>query len=240
MADATLFQSLMLATLAGISIPIGGLLGLIQPFHETWVGNEFRHTVIAFGAGILLAAIALVLVPMGMEGLSIPWVILTFVGGGVFFLGVDRWLAQKAGSTAQLLALLLDFIPEAMALGALITNESDTAFLLALLIAFQNLPEAFNAFCEISNNTSTRAWQLIGIFCLIVFVGPLSAFLGTQFLSEAKAWLSGIMLLASGGILYLIFQDISPQVPLQRHWLPPLGAVGGFLVGIIGHMLVHS
>ena len=45
------------------------------------------------------------------------------------------------------------------------------------------------------------------------------------------------MLFASGGILYSVFQDIAPQVPLQRHWAPPLGAVAGFLLGMIGQLL---
>ncbi len=45
------------------------------------------------------------------------------------------------------------------------------------------------------------------------------------------------MLFASGGILYLIFQDIAPQVRVEKHWLPPLGAIAGFLLGLIGHLL---
>lgn len=240
MEGSTLFQSLLLATLAGVSIPIGGLLALIQPFHNSWIASEFRHTVIAFGAGILMAAIALVLVPHGMEALPMILVISTFLAGGVIFLLIDRWLAQKGGSTAQLMALLLDFIPEVMALGALITDKQQTAVLLAILIAFQNLPEAFNAYCEIKAGSKIRPLKLISIFSLMVLLGPLSALLGTQFLAEAEGWLGGVMLMASGGILYLIFQDISPQVPLKQHWAPPLGAVSGFLVGIIGHTLVQG
>lgn len=46
------------------------------------------------------------------------------------------------------------------------------------------------------------------------------------------------MLFAAGGILYLTFQDIAPQVRLDRHWAPPLGAVGGFLLGLAGSFIV--
>ena len=42
------------------------------------------------------------------------------------------------------------------------------------------------------------------------------------------------MLFASGGILYLIFQDIAPQSHMRRHWAPPLSAVFGFSVGMLG------
>ena len=46
------------------------------------------------------------------------------------------------------------------------------------------------------------------------------------------------MLFAAGGILYLTFEDIAPEARLDRHWAPPLGAVGGFLLGMAGHGLV--
>ena len=50
--------------------------------------------------------------------------------------------------------------------------------------------------------------------------------------------IGGIMLFASGGILYLIFQDIAPQSRLDRHWGPPLGAVLGFCITLFSHYLV--
>lgn len=40
----------------------------------------------------------------------------------------------------------------------------------------------------------------------------------------------------AGGILYLVFQDIAPQARLEKHWAPSLGAVAGFLLGVLGHM----
>ena len=48
------------------------------------------------------------------------------------------------------------------------------------------------------------------------------------------------MLFASGGILYLIFQDIAPQARLERHWAPTLGAVLGFCFAMLAEMFVGS
>jgi ZIP family zinc transporter len=42
------------------------------------------------------------------------------------------------------------------------------------------------------------------------------------------------MLLASGGILYLIFQDIAPQVILRKHRGPPLAAILSFALVMLG------
>ena len=47
------------------------------------------------------------------------------------------------------------------------------------------------------------------------------------------------MVFASGGILYLIFQDIAPNVKLKRAWIPALVANLGFLIGIIGEKLIQ-
>jgi ZIP family zinc transporter len=48
------------------------------------------------------------------------------------------------------------------------------------------------------------------------------------------------MLFAAGGILYVIFQDIAPQSKLKKHWAPPLGAVAGFLLGVLGKVEVGA
>ncbi len=235
-----LLQAVLLAFMAGITIPMGAMLASVERFHDQWVENEFRHAVVAFGGGVLLAAIALVLVPKGMESLTLFQVTFAFAAGGLVFFVVDRFLEQRGGSLSQLMALLLDFIPEAMALGALITHDYATALLLAIIIAVQNLPEGFNAYCELKASGSLKGKKIIAGFFGLVLVGPLSAILGTQFLAGADIGLALIMVFSSGGILYLIFQDIAPQVPLEKSWAPPLGAVGGFLVGIMGHMVLHG
>jgi ZIP family zinc transporter len=52
--------------------------------------------------------------------------------------------------------------------------------------------------------------------------------------------LNKIMVFCAGGILYLIFQDIAPQAKLKKRWAPALGAIAGFLLGVIGHMIANS
>lgn len=46
------------------------------------------------------------------------------------------------------------------------------------------------------------------------------------------------MTAASGGILYLVFQDIAPQARMRKHWLPALGAILGFAIGMLGKKLI--
>ncbi|EPR69643.1 putative divalent heavy-metal cations transporter [Cyclobacterium qasimii M12-11B] len=46
------------------------------------------------------------------------------------------------------------------------------------------------------------------------------------------------MVFASGGILYLLIQDIIPKSKLKNNYLSSLGAILGFLVGIIGEKII--
>ncbi len=229
-----------LTLLAGIAMPIGAAIAAVEHIHPRWLETEFRHTVIAFGGGALLAAVSLVLVPEGMQGLS-PWlVIFCFAGGGIVFMYLDKQLAKNATPASQLVAMLSDFVPEALALGATFTVSRKAGFLLAGIITLQNLPEGFNAYRELKASTHFRAAKIVGAFACMALLGPIAGTLGYFALSGYSGIVSGIMLFAAGGILYLIFQDIAPQAKLKNHRAPPLGAVAGFLLGVMGKVVVGA
>lgn len=232
-------QILVLTLLAGMTMPLGALLACRERLRPRWLETELRHSILAFGAGALLAAVALVLVPEGMRGLSSGPIALCFAGGGLAFMLVDRVLAAHRTAASQLIDMLLDFIPEAIALGAAMAVGSPSALLLALLMALQNLPEGFNAYRELRRASRLSNRQILLLFCLVALLGPLAGFSGYLWLAPHPEVLGAIMLFASGGILYSVFQDIAPQVRLERHWSPPLGAVAGFLLGMLGQQLLH-
>ncbi|UXX84635.1 ZIP family metal transporter [Roseovarius pelagicus] len=233
----TLTQALLLAGMAGATIPVGALLATQEKCLPGWLEDEFRHSVIAFGGGALFSAIALVLVPEGADRLAPLAVLFWFVAGGAFFCCVDRAIQNRGGTGAQLMAMLLDFVPEAMALGALIAGDPGVAVLMAGLIALQNLPEGFNAFREMQD-AGRRTARILILFVMIVALGPISAWFGLTVLGDQPEVLGAIMLFAAGGILYLLFEDIAPGVRLERAWAPPLGAVAGFALGLAGHLMV--
>lgn len=234
----SLFLSLLLATLAGITIPLGAIIASIESIRPRWLENELRHAIIAFGGGVMLSAVSLVLVPEGIKALSLFWVIFNFSLGGITFFLVDRFIASRGSSAAQFMAMLLDFIPEAIALGAALATGSSIGLLLALLIALQNFPEGFNAYREFKAHGHHASKHVLTVFFLLTLIGPLSAYLGHEFLAGSPSLVGGVMLFSASGIIYLTFEDIAPQAVLKRHWAPPLGAVAGFLLGLIGHILI--
>jgi len=231
-------EIIFLTAAAGSCIPLGGAIASFERFRPRWLERELRHFLIAFGGGILLGAASFVLIPEGIEGmnesmLAIPVVL---AGGFAFFL-VERALGLRRRESPQLMGMVLDYVPEAIALGGLVALEPNIAALLALLIGLQNLPEGFNAFRELEAlNRDSRKTMLV--MCSLVILGPIAGLGGYYVLAEHPVILSAIMLFASGGILYLIFQDIAPQARMRRHWGPPLGAVFGICLVMFSAMLV--
>ncbi|QDV17627.1 zinc transporter ZupT [Gimesia panareensis] len=232
-------EVIVLTILAGITIPFGGFLAQIERIHPRWLEQEFRHSIIAFGGGVLLAAVALVLVPEGISDQPPLIASTAILCGGVCFMIIDRILATHKNSASQLIAMLLDFVPESMALGASFAmNGESVGLLLAILIGLQNLPEGFNAYRELKTSTTMNQKLILPGFCLLVLLGPLSGLTGYYLLALIPRMVGMIMLFAAGGILYLTFQDIAPQAKLERRWAPSLGAVLGFVFGLIAQMVI--
>lgn len=82
--------------------------------------------------------------------------------------------------------------------------------------------------------------KTLSVMAALVPLGPAAGLAG-YFLLGSQPWALGmIMVVAAGGILYLLFQDIAPQATLERHWAPPLGAVIGFCFALFSEMLVSG
>lgn len=134
------------------------------------------------------------------------------------------------------MALLLDYLPEALALGAVLVIDPAAALLTAALIFLQNVPEGFSAWREMSADGSIPKRRLWLLFALAVPLGPLCAWIGRDVLADTPLLLGAILATAAGGILYLLFEDIAPQTRLETSTRPALGAVMGFALGLAGHL----
>lgn len=234
-----LTQLILFSSFAGFTVFIGGILANYFNHHikESPLKYEITHTIMTFGAGVILSALSLVLVPKGLEELELFPMIFSFLFGALLFMFIDYYLAKKGGQTATLLAMMMDFIPESIALGAVYAIEPNKAALLAIFIGLQNLPEAFNSFRDLVQTGFTTKKTLI-IFFFLSFFGIIGALIGHFLLSKYPALTAHLMTFASGGILYLLIQDIIPESKLEKSYLTSLGAIIGFLVGIIGEKML--
>jgi ZIP family zinc transporter len=232
---------LLLTTASGSCILIGGLIAKVERIRPLWLEQEFRHTIIAFGGGVMMAAIAFVLVPEGQEYFRSPILgVMLFLLGGLVFMLLERYLSARKRELPQTIAMLLDFIPESLAMGGMFALGSASAPLLAIFIGLQNVPEGFNAYREIVAVVGDRKHRTASIMFFMILPGPIAGTLGWYIAPSFPEIIGATMLFASGGILYLLFQDIAPQSRLDRHWAPTLGAVVGFCLAWIASLLVIS
>jgi len=238
MNQTSLITVITLTLIAGLAMPLGAFIAHFSGGKSWWVNNELKHAIIAFGGGALMAAVALILIPQGIKDQSILMTSVYFCGGGLFFMLIDIFLYRIDTAGSQMVAMLSDFVPEALALGAAIALDSNGALLLTFLMVLQNLPEGFNAFLELRHNEISNERRLLVTFTALSLIGPVAGVAGYLWLAEQPIAISAIMLFAAGGILYSVFQDIAPQAKLDRHWLPALGAIAGFMLGLAGHMII--
>jgi ZIP family zinc transporter len=223
--------------LAGLAAFGGGVIAWATDGANTDEKRELTHGVIAFGGGILIAAVAFALLPKAMVALSPVGLGATFCAGGLLFCVLDAQLSRSGDTKAQFLAMLMDFLPEALALGAVFGQDPRLGVLLAAFIGAQNLPEGFNAFREMTA-VGIRSRVALMTLLAVSLLGPVAACTGYFFLQDQAKVTASIMTFAGGGIMYLIFQDIAPQSKIRKHWIPALGAVLGFAVGMIGKQLL--
>ncbi|MFW5863510.1 MAG: hypothetical protein ACOCUB_02060, partial [Desulfohalobiaceae bacterium] len=128
---------LLASWMAGGAAFLGAVIGRLEGSAETELKQELVHGIIAFGGGILIAAVALALVPEGMRNLGPGVLSLVFCAGGLLFCWLDAYLAGKGGSKAQFMALLMDFVPEAISLGAVFSHNRRLGLVLAVFIGVQ-------------------------------------------------------------------------------------------------------
>ena len=194
----------------------------------------------AFGGGALISAVGLLLVPHGLESQPLWLAAGSFIAGGFAALLVDRALWKSGTPASQLVALNLDFIPEAIVVGAVISQDFGMALFLAVVMVAQNLPEGYNAYREVrKSQPSFVRKHILRLMILCIFVGPAAAYLGYLAFEFDSLLLGTLMTFFGGGILYLVFEDIAPDAKEHSNFYPALGAVFGFSVALIGSGLTH-
>jgi ZIP family zinc transporter len=195
-----------------------------------------KHWVIAFGGGALLSAIAFALVPQGAMQLSLTEMTVTFLIGTATFMVVDMLIAKSGSPMSQVLAMMMDSVPEGLALGASFAHNHAFGLLLAIFIGLQNFPEGFNSYIQLNERLSKA--RTLTLLLILAIVDVLAALSGEFFLAEKPKIIAFIMIFAAGGILYLIFQDIAPLSKERKNWVPATGASFGFILGMMGEQLI--
>lgn len=227
---------ILYSSFAGLPILIGGFISSSLQDRSLELKSEINHWIVAFGGGVLVSAIAFALVPKAIADLSIIELALIFLSGTVTFMLVDMLISRMGTSLAQGISMMMDFLPEALALGASFAHDHKFGLLLAIFIGLQNLPEGFNSYIELRRRISRK--KTLFIMLGLSMTGIIAAVMGKFILINRPQLIAAIMLFAAGGILYLVFQDIAPLSKKSNDWIPATGASVGFVIGMIGEKLL--
>jgi zinc transporter, ZIP family len=234
-------------TLAASSLVLGGLLALAIDLPRRVIS-----LIMAFGAGVLISAVAFDLVEEastisfghGAIGLGM------FAGCGVFFTG--DWLigrlggadrkdsggAQQGGSAlAIVLGTVLDGIPESLVIGLTLREGGavSVAYLVAVFIS--NLPEAISSTAGLKVSGWRRS-RIVGLWVSVTLVSGLASLFGYVALESASQdTVAFVLTFAAGAILNMLADTMMPAAFESGRDLAGVFTTLGFALAFLIHTL---
>ena len=191
----------------------GGFLSLVwHPSHQ------MRSLIQHFAAGVVLAALAVELLPeIGREHAQ-PWVLIAaFAAGSLFMFGMKlltdnlEEVSHAAGQNAKtalpiglLVATLIDIATDGFIIGAGFASGGETGLILALGLSVELL---FLGLALMSD--ALRGWKMIALTCLLGVEVFAFAVLGKWLLAGVSHDVLGAVLAASAAaLLYLVTEEL--------------------------------
>lgn len=244
-------MNLGVAALASI-IGIGTLLigAAIGWFWE--VPRRVVAGVMAFGAGVMVATLALELVAEAVEGGGVWPVVAGFAAGAVLYVGGDQWVAARSRAKSRsdspnitarrggdspgnggaiAVGALLDGIPEAIVIGLSAASGFPVAIVAA--IGLSNIPEGLAGTVPLKKS-GRSAGQVFGLWAGITAIATLAAVAGAALLADAPgSVLAVIVSIAAGALLAMVCNAMIPEAFREDHWATGLLAAAGFLVAFV-------
>ena len=206
--------------LAASSLLIGALVVMWKPVRQSTLG-----LVMAFGAGVLISAVAYELVAEAITTGESYWPVaaglaagaLTFYGGDLYIdrMGGDNRKSsdqEEGGSAlALMLGIVLDGIPESITIGlTLLAGEGVSAAMLAAVF-LSNLPESMAATTGFQKSGRSRGW-IFGLWFAIVGVSGLASLAGYALFDTAgDTTIAFVLAFAGGAVLTMLADTMMPE-----------------------------
>jgi ZIP family zinc transporter len=227
-------EAFLWGTVAGASLVVGGFAALRFTLTRRQLG-----LIMAFGAGVLISAVAYELVHEAFEtSAGDGEIALGLLAGSLVFFGaevlIDRFFGQgepdssgsaraKQAGRAIVLGIILDGIPESLVLGLTVLEAGTVSVALLVAVFLSNLPEAIAASTALSR--AGRSPTRIMRFWILVALGfGLTALLGYVALDTASPRAVAIVLAFAGGAVLTMLANT--MMPEALHY-------GGKLAGVL-------
>ena len=214
-------EAFLWGLVGGSSLVIGGVIAL-----RVAISRRLLGLIMAFGAGVLISAVAYELVHEAFEtSAGDGGIALGLLAGSAVFFGAEVLIdrlggAEAASSTgghaaqagrALVLGIILDGIPESLVLGLTVLEAGtvSAAFLVAVFLA--NLPEAIAATTALlrAGRNSTR---IIRFWVLVALGFGVTSLAGYVVLDSASPrTVAFVLAFAGGAVLTMLANTMMPE-----------------------------
>lgn len=204
---------LLLSTFAGAGTLLGASLALLL-----LPSRQAMPFLFGIAAGVMSSMVALELLPTaGTLGTPGSTFLGCFSGITLLFL-IDLLLTRYPLAYQEFrrlgwllfIAIALHDFPEGVALGSGGATKADLGILLSLTLGIHNIPEGIiNAAPLRYSGLSAKSLLLLNL--LLSLVTPLGTFFGLLLARWAPYLVPGLLALAAGAMLYVVFKELLPR-----------------------------
>ncbi|OUE10377.1 zinc transporter ZupT [Clavibacter michiganensis] len=239
---------LLLAGLAGLLSGLSLVVGSLVAWFAR-VPREVVALVMAFGAGVLISALAFDLVDEAAASGGFVPTIAGFVAGAVVYVVLDQLLEHGGfrrkphrrkgggGGTGVGIALgaLLDGVPETAVQGLSLTGGGTLSVGVLVAVVISNLPEGMSSTADLKESGRGPRY-VFGLWTSIAVVCALSSLGGYALLGGLpESGQSVVMAFAAGAILAMICDTMIPEAFRKAQALTGLVTVLGFVASYAVH-----
>ena len=212
------------ALIGGLALVLGALVAWFVKVPQRVVAG-----VMAFGAGVLVSALAFELVDEAEKTGGLLPTAGGFLGGAVAYVGVNLALARrgarhrkrssgqpseqesKGSGAAIAVGALLDGIPESVVLGVSLLSGGGVGVAVLAAVFISNVPEGLSSVAGMKR-AGRGAGYVFGVWGGIALASGLAGLLGALLLQEASgATIAAITAVAAGAILAMLADTMIPE-----------------------------
>ncbi len=231
---------LIMAIPAAVAVAGGVLAALWKPSHQ--VRSLIQH----FAAGVILAALAVELLPdIGKEHAAKGVVLGAFAAGSLFMYMIKLWTERLEGhgngagqspGSGLLVATFVDVATDGFIIGAGFAAGGEIGTVLALGLSVELL---FLGLAVTSDRVA--GWRIVGVTAALGIAVLGSAILGSMLLSGAStATLAGTLSFSAAALLYLVTEELLMEAhEVEEKPIATLVLFSGFLtfwgIQLMGH-----
>lgn len=239
----TILNALGFGFLSASSLLIGAALGFHFNFSKKVVASA-----LAYGSGVLVAAVCFSQIPEARELASTPIVLLGIICGAITFILAGKGLefiqkakkgagSERHSNVALLLAFgaLLDGIPESLSLGLGFLEGGELSTVLLIAIFLSNLPEGLSSASGMKQ-AGKSAKSIFALWGMITVACAISAGLAPALFADVNPVILGfITAFSAGAILCMVVDSMIVEAFESTHDWTGLIVVLGFITAYAIH-----